>query len=153
MKIRVDKCVTFDTNKSSTKSTQFKPKLITDGILVPAVKSGHSFRYLIHHFDFDMSNNMYKSELADTLNATLSEIDLLPLHPKNKLLLYNKYLLSKLSWHFTVANLPKTLVWEHLDNNVAKYLRKWLELPVSATLSNIVLPYNKIWLKHSIALY
>ena len=89
---------------------------------------------------------MHKSELSDTLNATLSEIDLLPLHHKNKLLLYNKYLLSKLSWHFTVANLPKTWVCEHLDNNVAKYLRKWLELPVSATLSNIVLPYNKFGL-------
>ena len=89
---------------------------------------------------------MHKSELSDTLNATLSEIDLLPLHPKNKLLLYSKYLLSKLSWQFTVANLPKTWVCEHLDNNIARYLRKWLELPASATLSNIVLPYNKFGL-------
>ena len=90
---------------------------------------------------------MHKSELSDTLNATLSEIDLLSLHPKNKLLPYNKYLLSKLSWHFTVANLPKTWVHEHLGDNVAKYLRKWLELPVSATLWNIVLLYNKFGLK------
>ena len=59
-----------------------------------------------------MSNNMHKSELSDSLNATLSERDLLPLHPKNKLLLYNKHLLSKLSWHFTVANLSKTWVCE-----------------------------------------
>ena len=58
-------------------------------------------------------------------------------------MLYNNYLLTKLSWNFTAANLPKTWVCEHL-NNVAKYLRKWLELPVSATLSNIVIPYNKI---------
>ena len=33
-----------------------------------------------------------------------------------------------------------------LDNNVAKYIQKWLELPVSTTLSNIVLPYNKFGL-------
>ena len=90
-----------------------------------------------------MSNNMHKSEISHSLNATLSEIDLLPLHPKNKLLLYSQYILSKLSWHFTAANLPKTWVCKHLDNNVAKYLRKWLELPVSTTFSNIVLPYNK----------
>ena len=89
---------------------------------------------------------MHKSELSDSLNATLSEIDLLPLHPKSKLLFYNKYLLSKLSCHFTVANLPKTWVCEHLDNNAAKYLRKWLELPVSTTLSKIILPYNKFGL-------
>ena len=118
--------------KSSTKSIQYQPKLIIDGILVPAVKNSESFRYLGSHFDFDMSNNMHKSELSDSLNATLSEIDL-PLHPKNKLLLYSKYLLSKLSWHFTVANLPRTWVCEHLDNNVAKYLRKWLDLPLSTT--------------------
>ena len=90
-----------------------------------------------------MSNNKHISELTDSINATLSEIDLLPLHPKNKLLLYNKCLLSKLSWHFKVENLPKIWVGEHLDNNVAKYLREWLELPISTTLSNIVLPYNK----------
>ena len=85
---------------------------------------------------------MHKSELSDPLNATLSEVDL-PLHPKSKLLLHNKYLLSKLSWHFTVANLPKTWICEHLYNTAAKYLRKWFELPLLTTLSNIVLPYNK----------
>ena len=58
-----------------------------DAILVPAVKNGESFCYMGHHFDFDMSNNMNKSELSDSLNATLSEIDLLPPRPKNKLLL------------------------------------------------------------------
>ena len=33
-----------------------------------------------------------------------------------------------------------------LDTVVSKYIRKWLELPISATLSNILLPYNRFGL-------
>ena len=93
-----------------------------------------------------MSNNNHKSELSEITNAILTEIDLLPLHPKSKIALYNRYLLSKISWHFTFADLPKTLVCEHLDNFVTKFIRKWLELPISPTLSNIILPPNKFGL-------
>ena len=42
-----------------------------------------------------------------------------------------------MSWHFTVADLSKTWVSENPDNSVASYVRKWLELPVCGTLSNV----------------
>ena len=146
MQIRVDKCVTFGIKKCSTKSSQFQPKLLIDGNLIPTVKTGESFRYLGRHFDFNMSNNTHKSELSQLTNSILTDIDLLPLHPKNKIALYNRFLLSKLSWHFTVADLPRTWVCEHLDSVVAKFIRKWLDLPISATLSNITLPQTKFGL-------
>jgi len=69
----------------------------------------------------------------------MSDIDMKPLHPKNKLLLYSRYVLSKISWHLTVADLGKTWVTENLDPIINQYLRKWLEIPVSGTLSNIYL--------------
>ena len=93
-----------------------------------------------------MSNNTHKSELSQLTNSILTDIDLLPLHPKNKIALYNRFLLSKLSWHFTDADLPRTWICEHLDNVVAKFIRKWLDLPISATLSNITLPQTKFGL-------
>ena len=74
MLIRVDKCVTFGIKKSSTKSTQFQPKLIIEGNLIPAVKTGDSFRYLGRHFDFNMSNNIHKSELSE-ITTLVSLID------------------------------------------------------------------------------
>jgi hypothetical protein len=37
----------------------------------------------------------------------MKEIDLKPLHPKNKIPLYSRYVLSKLSWHFTIASIKK----------------------------------------------
>ena len=73
----------------------------------------------------------------------MSDIDLKPLHPKNKLLLYSRYVLSKISWHFTVAALSKTWVTENIDSIVNNYIRKWLEVPISGTLSNVYLTRNK----------
>ena len=110
------------------------------------MKTGDSFRYLGRHFDFNMSNNTHKSELSEITSAILTDIDLLPLHLKNKIALYNRYLLSKHSSHFTVVNIKKNWVCDHLDNAVVQYIRKWLELPISDTLSNIILPQNKFGL-------
>ena len=76
-------------------------------------------------------------------SSLMSKIDLLPCHPKNKLLLYHRFLLSKVSWHFTIANLGKTWVAENLDNLVSSYVCQWLDLPISATLSSLVLPKAK----------
>ncbi len=100
MIIRVDKCSTFGMKKVLTKSTQYIPKLLTDNCLVPTVKIGESFKYLERHFDFSMSDQQHKSELLSLVHELMSDIDLKPLHVhlKNKLLLYNRYVLSKISW-------------------------------------------------------
>ena len=73
----------------------------------------------------------------------MSKLDLIPCRPKNKLLLYHRFVLSKASWHFIIANLGKTWVAENLDNLVSSYVRQWLDLPISATLSTLVLPKAK----------
>ena len=83
-----------------------------------------------------MSDQEHKSELISLVNELMNEIDLTPLHPKNKLLLYNRCVISKVSWHFTVANLSITRVIETIDSVINKFLRIWLEIPVSGTLSN-----------------
>lgn len=93
-----------------------------------------------------MSNMEHKTELINITNDLMTEIDTKNLHPKNKILLYSRYVLSKVSWHFTVADLSKTWVTENIDNIVSRYIRKWLEIPVSGTLSNVFLPINKFGL-------
>ena len=62
------------------------------------------------------------------------------------ILLYQRYVLSKLSWHLTVANLAKTWVIENLDSITIRFIRQWLDLPISATLSGIILPCNQFGL-------
>ena len=56
------------------------------------------------------------------------------------------YVISKVSWHFTVADLSKTWVAENLDNLISKYIRQWLDLPIIATLSSIILSKNQFGL-------
>ena len=93
-----------------------------------------------------MTNDEHKSELVSLLTDLMKEIDLKPLHPKNKILLYSRYVLSKLSWHLTIANIQKTWISENLDSVFKQYIRKWLEVPISGTLSNIYLTSNKFGL-------
>ena len=89
MVICVDKCSTFGIKKELTKSIQYLPKLFLNNCLVPCVELGKSFRYLGRYFDFNMSNEDHKSEVLNTFTDVLNEIDELPLHPKNKILLYS----------------------------------------------------------------
>ena len=63
MFIRVEKCSTFGIKKSATKSIQFLPKLLINGVLIPTVKIGESFQYLGRYFNFDMSDDVHKSEI------------------------------------------------------------------------------------------
>ena len=138
----------WDQEKSDKIYPIYLPKLLINNELIPASKSGESFRYLGKYFDFSMSEKEHKQELITLMDDLMSEIDLKPLHPKNKLLLYSRYLLSKLSWHFTVTTISKTWVSENMDSVVNKYVRKWLEIPISGTLSNVYQYQQQVWSKY-----
>ena len=111
--------------------------------LVPTVDIGKSFKYRGRHFNFTMDNHNHMSEVIDIFSGLTKKIDCIPCHPKNKLLLYHRFVLSKVSWHFTIANLSKIWVVENVDNLVSSYVRQWLELPISSTLSTLVVPNTK----------
>ena len=143
MIIRVDKCSTFGIKKASTSSVQYLPKLILNHDLIPTVEIGKSFKYLGRYFNFSMDNHNHLSEVLDLVTTLMAQIDGIPFHSKNKLLIYHRFVLSKISWHFTIASLGKTWVVESIDNLVTSYIRQWLELPISATLSTLILPKSK----------
>ena len=143
MIICVDKRSTFGIKKASSFSVQYLPKLVLNHDLVPTVDIGKSFKYLGRHFNFTMGNHTHMSEVINIFSGLMKKIDNIPCHPKNKLLLYHRFVLSKVSWHFTIANLSKTWVVENVDNLVSNYVRQWLELPISSTLSTLVLPNTK----------
>ena len=140
--IRVDKFVT-GVKKYSTRSTQFQPKLFIDKQLVPPVKMVNLFNTLA---DFDMTNELHKSKLLSLFSTLMKGIDDLSLHPKNMLLVYHRHVLSKVSWHFTVADIPRIWITENLDNLVSRYIRSWLDLPVSATLTSLALTQKQFGL-------
>ena len=138
MIIRVDKCSTFGIKKTLTKSIQYLPKLLINKQLIPKINIGEAFQYLGRYFSFNMSEEHHKSELISLVEELMVDIDSKPLHPKNKILLYSRYLLSKLSWHFTVSSVSKTWVTENIDSKVNSYIRKWLDIPISGEIDKLL---------------
>ena len=93
-----------------------------------------------------MNNELHKSKLLSLFSTFMKGINNLPVHPNNKLLLYHRYVLSKVSWHFTVADIRRTWVTDNLDILVSRYIHSWLDLPVSATVTSLVLTQNQFGL-------
>ena len=76
----------------------------------------------------------------------MDRINSLPLHSKNKVWLYSHYLMSKLSWHLTIADIEQTWIINNLDSLAHNYLRRWLEIPASGTLSIVLLTHSQFGL-------
>ena len=61
-------------------------------------------------------------------------------------MLYQRYVLSKISWHLTIADLPITWVKQNLDNIASKFICTWLEIPVAGNLNITQQSKNKFGL-------
>ena len=83
------------------------------------------------------------SEVLPLITDLLRKLDESPCHPKKKKIGVSSFCFSKLSWHFTIANLGKTWVAENIDNLVSKCICQWLDLSISITLSTLVLSKSK----------
>ena len=140
MTIRVDKCHSFEIKKSGTNSKQFQSKLFVNNELISPAKQDDDFTYLGRHFDYKMTNNQHKDDLLSDTKDIMKEIDNLPLHLKNKMLIYQRYVLSKLSWNLFIADIDITWVKQSLDSIVNQYVISWLEIPIAGTLDIIQLP-------------
>ena len=86
-----------------------------------------------------------------SLHDMLQTIDSFHIHPKNKLVLYLCYVLSKPSWHLTVKDLSKRWICEYLDNIVIKYVHQWPDIPIFAALSTITPSHKTFGLSFQLA--
>jgi len=73
---------------------QFQPQLVINSEVVPPVENDESFKHPGPFFNFDMDNKDYKDTPLSNLLVTLKNIDSLTIHPRNKLLLYDRYVLQ-----------------------------------------------------------
>ena len=76
----------------------------------------------------------------------MSDINLKPFFPKNKVIPSTRHVLSKFSSHLTIATPFQTSTIENLDPIVNHHIRKLLEVLISGTLTIVylTLSYNKI---------
>ena len=67
-----------------------------------------------------MMLHLPRPPLVQTITDQIEIIDNLPLHPKNKLKLYQQWILSKVSWHLTVTKISNTWMKNNIDNIVSR---------------------------------
>ena len=60
--------------------------------------------------DVGLDNQKHKELLVEMSSEIMNKVDSLPLHSKNKILLYSRYFMSKISWHLTIADIEPTWV-------------------------------------------
>jgi hypothetical protein len=143
MTIRVDKCSTFGIRKVGTCSKQIKPNLFVNNERIRSVSIGESFVYLGKSFNFNMNNSIQKIDLVTKFSDLMQQVSDLPLDPKNKLLLYHRFILPRISWDLTILDLSSTWVTQNMGNIASRFFRSWLEVPVSGTLDILTLPKSK----------
>ena len=146
MIIRVDKCKSFGITKSGSTSKQFMPKLFVNKELIPTVEIRKSFKYLGRYYNYDMDDEEHKKNILETARELLHKVDSLPLHTKNKILLYKSYIFSKLASNFTISDIIVTWVKTNIDMRVHEYFRRWLEILISGTLDICMLSKSKFGL-------
>ena len=128
---------------------QYIPRLIINNSLIPAIELGKSLCYLGRHFDFEMTNNEHKLELVSLITNQMEEIDLTPLHLKNKILTdLHSLRITETLMAFNYSRTSQNLDFRKLtlDSIVNQCIPKWLEVPISGTLSNVYLTSNKFGL-------
>ena len=73
----------------------------------------------------------------------VNRIDNLSLHSKNKMVIYQRYVLSKLNWNLSIADIDITWLKQPLFCIVYQYVRSWLEIPTAVALDIIQLSKRK----------
>ena len=139
--LKVSKCVSLSISTGSFKPVVFslneiaiptadKKDMIILGMFIPATKS---------------SNTLYE-HIREKLNDALIKIDECKIRNEYKLRMYSRFFLPGLQYALTVHYLGVTHL-EKLDALQNRYLRKWLNLPPSATrpiLSSEVFDFGQV---------
>ena len=127
--------------KCGSKVCQFEPFVKMGNERIPTVPIGGSFVYLGKIFTFTMDTSEIKESIISDINSYVDKTDRLPIKPLNKIKILQLYVFSKIRWQFTIYKLSETWVKEKLDNNIiGKFIRKWLQLPVSGNITHLTLP-------------
>ena len=71
-------------------------------------------------------------KMCDVLSRLLSTTDLLPIRGEYKLWLYRNYIVSLLRFHLSVDSVTTGAITK-MENIATRHLKKWLNLPRSAT--------------------
>ena len=138
MSLRADKCIVFGMLKIGGSYQQFKPVLSSGQHQIPYVEIGQSFKYLGKEFSINMNDLAAKDHLVTKLLTILTTISELSIRAQTKLKLLKLYVPSQLSFELSVYDISATWITQHLDAMVTNHVRKWLGLPVSTCVEEML---------------
>ena len=94
MEVRPNKCKAFGMLKVNTTCSQVSPKVFVSNQRISPVLSSESFCYFGRSINFKTDNEEHKEKLLEMTKLLLEAISRLPLHPRNKILLYSMNFMS-----------------------------------------------------------
>ena len=136
--------------KNGNTTSQFLPYLKINDEMIPPVEMHESFYYLGKRFSFKMGVETIKKDIIERFNCYIEKLNMLQMHPKNKLLVISKFVYSKIRWEFSIYNFGVTWVTQNLDSIIKEYVKRWLHLPQSANFGHLYLPVKQLGLKFSL---
>ncbi len=137
MTIRLDKCVAYASQKRNGIYVQYKPNLSLLGGYIPTVEIGGHFTYLGKIFNFKNNENVAKELLQKKLQNMLEITDSLKIKVQDKIKIVALYIQNQIMFDLKIYKFGLTWVDHTLDALCFKYMRVWLELPISACLREI----------------
>lgn len=143
MKIRIDKCTAFGMRKFNNAYKQYEPFVTIQNEQMPVVQEGESFKYLGKVYNADNDLSIAKVSTKENLETMLKAISNLCIKAQLKIKILHLIAFPKLSFTLKSYNFPATWITQELDSVVRKYVRFWMELPISANIDNLLLPYAK----------
>ena len=132
--------------KSKTESIQYQPYVTINRERVRPIKNDNSFTYLGKDFSFNMNCDHVKENLMKTIRDYTNRKDTLPIHLLCKTEICQKYVYSKIKWDLSIYDLSESWVKENIDSYLNQLYRKWLQLPISANITHLQMPQNKLGL-------
>lgn len=133
MKAKPSKCVSLAMKVINGMYTAFDPEIYIDGSPVKYIGTT-PMRFLGHWIYVDLGLKDTKKLIEDKLIDMLQTVDECGLNGIQKCWVYNNPLTNRLNWELIIYNLPLSFVRE-LDAICTRYLKKWLGLTKSITVS------------------
>ena len=134
MDIRLDKCFTFGMMQHDMQYKQFLPSISIIKGTIPPVAIGDNFVYLGKIYNFAMNDHLAKSNLIDKLNFLLLTTSNLKVKPQTKIKIYSQYIPSQINFELRTYNFSGTWICEQLDSMGIKFVREWVEAPISSCI-------------------
>jgi len=138
--IRPDKSFAYAAAQRGGHYRQIQPTLLINGVVIPSIEDGGFMTYLGRRFPFASDLDIAKKLLLDSTSKALTFVDALPISPSQKCHALNLQLRAHLSFTLSHYRVSQTWIQAHLDTLITNKVRRWLDLPPSATAHFLPLP-------------